>query len=115
MNRLKLILITFLIAGAVFADGTDNAAFELERAKEAIRRDDYPTALRCLARIQAFHYQDAERMPEALYYEAWIEEKLGGSRAGISALEEVIGLYPESPWCDKARAEFGSSDLGKGQ
>ena len=110
MKTLTIIWIGMLLCAVAGAEERAGASAELQRAKEALNVGRYTEARKCLARIQAFYYRDAELMPEALYYEAWIDDRLGGTKAKVSALEELCALYSSSPWSMKARSEFRVTD-----
>lgn len=108
MKRWIMGILGMVLCAGVGAEDRAAAQLLLEQAKEALAAKRYREAKQCLARVQVFHYQDAERMPEALYYEALIDMKTGGSQATVSALDELYALYPSSLWSDRAKMEFGA-------
>ncbi len=92
----------------VSADVT-GAVGEFVRARIALDAGDSEKALHHLSRLQAFYYREVDWLPPALYYEALICEKNGTPETGVSALQELLALYPESLWGRKARQEFESN------
>ncbi len=98
--------ICVLLAAAVCSAESGGAEAELRQARAALDAGRFSEAFEHAARVQAFHYRDAEAMAEALYCEAQAEHRTGGSRAGVSALTELKTLYPDSAWCQKALAEL---------
>ena len=97
------IVLMCLLGGVAAADEAEELLQGAKRAREVGKARE---ARRLLGNFQARFYRDVERMPEALYYEAQLDASAGGARAKVSALDELLALYPESPWADRARAEL---------
>jgi len=85
------------------------AAGELVRARIALDAGEVEQALHHLSRLQAFYYREVDWLPPALYYEAMIFKKSSTPENGVSALQELLIMYPESSWGRKARQEFESN------
>lgn len=94
------------------AQELDGAPDELVRAEAAVAQGHFKEARLLLARVQVFECR-TEWMPAALYYEALIDAKSGGSSAGVSALKELMELYPDSLWAHRAAKEFGNLSAGE--
>ncbi len=99
-------------AAVALADETDpgGAAGELIRARIARQRGAFREALSHLARLQARHYRETAWIPPALYYEALLCRESGADPGGVSALQELQTLFPDSEWAQKARESFRTGD-----
>jgi hypothetical protein len=100
---MKFLFTALLLAGGfAFAEEADAARAELDRVRAAMESGAFSTAHRLAAKVQTFYYRNPEAMAEALFYEALLDSREGGSPADISALAELKELYPDSEWCRKA-------------
>ncbi|QHI70764.1 hypothetical protein [Tichowtungia aerotolerans] len=110
---MKMLVAMVLFAGfSVFADEADKARVELDKVRAAVEAGHFSEARKHAATVQAFYYRLPEAAAEALYYEALLDFKAGGSRAGVSALTELKACYSGSIWCLKARDEL-EKDAGE--
>ena len=101
-------------AAALETTELSGAPVELIHARIALAREDVRSALRHLAKLQVVHYRDESVRPAALYYEALIDGRTGGTNKTVSALNELRALYPDSEWCRRAEKEFITTEIEKG-
>ena len=110
MMRIVWILFVCLTGLAARAAELPDARAELLKARTALEGGRFSEALQHTARVQTFYYRDEEAVASALYYEALIDHKKGGSTATVSALTELETLCPNSEWCRKALKELKDAD-----
>ena len=100
MKKLNLFLLGIvccsLIAGAWASDALSTTVQPLLDAER------YTEALQQLARLQAFHYHEADQMPSALFYEALIYHKTGANQAKEYVLQELKMSFPGTEWSRRA-------------
>jgi tetratricopeptide (TPR) repeat protein len=104
VKRIKSILFCLFVSAAIVLGGS--AETELEAARTAIAEERYANALEHLARIQAFYYNDVERMAEALFYAALIYKKTEVPERSAQIIRELNRFHPDSPWNLKAKEEI---------
>lgn len=102
------ILLGLMAAGAPAEEPAEltGAALELAQVRAAFEKENFSEAFRHLAIIQTQFYREADWLPEALFYEALIDRRMGEDGKACSALDELNALYPASSWCLRAKKEL---------